>query len=359
MKGMSNEIRTPMAPAPATPGAGASADERDNPVLLRRWRGGWPESRHRGAWVLCNTTGEVIDGAGDFRAQIFARSSTKALQALPLLETGAADAFGLSPVDLALACSSHNAEPAHTRPVQELLTKLGLTDADLGCGAASPGDPETRRGLFAAGASPSPLHHNCSGKHAGFLTLARHLGVEPAEYLAPESPGQLLVRSAMADMCDLEAGEYGLATDGCSAPTFRLPLFKLATGIARLADPSNLTPARAAACRRLTDAVAAHPVLVAGSHKRLCTALAAVTGGRLFPKVGAEAVYVVGERDSDRALALKIDDGSTVAMNHVVIGLLARLGMLTHAELDALSTWTDRRLINDAGREVGTVEVLA
>jgi len=301
----------------------------------------------------------VTDGAGDWRRPIFARSSTKAIQALPLLESGAAEAHGLSPADLALACSSHSAEACHTRPVEALLERLGLSHADLGCGSAPPLDPETRRGLFASGATPTAVHHNCSGKHAGFLALARHLGVDPADYIEPESPSQLLVRAAMCEVCDLEDEGYSIAIDGCSAPTYRLPLVKLATGLARVANPEDLAPERADACRALTDAVAAHPVLVAGSHKRLCTALSQVTGGRLFAKLGAEAVYVVGECGRDRALALKVDDGSIPAMNHVVVGLLARLGMLTPSELEALGPWTDRRLFNDAGREVGEVEVSA
>ena len=362
---MPSEIRAPggdsaVLPRPATaPAEGAPVSDPDNPVLLRRWRGGFPESLHRGAWVVTDAAGDVLDGAGAFRRPIFARSSTKAIQALPLVETGAAAAAGVGPVELALACSSHNAEACHTGPVAALLGRLGLDDGALGCGAAPPGDPETRRALFASGQRPGALHHNCSGKHAGFLALACHLGVDPADYIDPDSPSQLLVREAMTSLCDLEDGGYGIATDGCSAPTFRLGLDKLATGIARVAEPSGLAPERAAACRAMTDAVAAHPVLVAGTHKRLCTALAAVTGGRLFPKLGAEAVYVVGERDGDRALALKIDDGSIPAMNHVVVGLLARLGMLRPTELEALDAWTDRRLFNDAGREVGRVEVTA
>lgn len=368
MSRMSSEMRAPLKatdlPRPATPaitpkGSPEAPTAPSNPVLLRRWRGGFPESAHRGAWALVDSAGDVLDGAGAFRSPVFARSSTKAIQALPLLEAGAARAHALTPVDLALACSSHNAEDCHTRPVEALLTRLDLTVADLGCGAAPPGDPETRRALFGAGHSPTALHHNCSGKHAGFLALARHLGVDPVAYLDPESPGQLLVRAAMCELCDLEDEGYAIATDGCSAPTFRLPLDKLATGLARVANPDDLSAERRDACRALTHAVATHPVLVAGTHKRICTALAAVTGGRLFPKLGAEAVYVVGELGTDRALALKVDDGSIPAMNHVVVGLLARLGMLKAGELEALSTWTDRRLFNDAGREIGEVEVLA
>ncbi len=329
----------------------------DNPVLLRRWRGQSVESQHRGAWVLVDSAGDVVDGAGAFRRPVFARSSTKSIQALPLIESGAASAFGLGPVELALACSSHNAEDCHTQPVTQLLGRLGLDSGHLLCGATAPGDPNVRRQLFASGESPSALHHNCSGKHAAFLALAAHLGDAPASYLDPASAGQAAVRGAMVDMCDLLDGDWETAIDGCSAPTFRLPLHKLALGLARVANPDDLTAARRAACNSLTAAVAAHPELVAGNHKRLCTALSRVTGGRLFPKVGAEAIYVIGVRGADRGLALKVDDGNLVAMNRIVLGLLEKLKLVSRNELDELRNWTDDTLHNDAGLEIGRTEL--
>ena len=329
----------------------------DNPVLLRRWRGKSVESQHRGAWVLVDGAGDVVDGAGAFRRPVFARSSTKSMQALPLIESGAASAFGLGPVELALACSSHNAEDCHTQPVTRLLGRLGLDPGHLLCGASAPGDPNVRRQLFASGESPSALHHNCSGKHAAFLALAAHLGDEPARYLDPASACQTAVRHAMVDMCDLADGEWETATDGCSAPTYRLPLHKLALGLARVANPNDLTATRRDACNSLTAAVAAHPELVAGNHKRLCTALARVTQGRLFPKVGAEAIYVIGVRGADLGLAMKVDDGNLVAMNRIVLGLLEKLGLISRNELDELRTWTEDTLHNDAGLEVGRMEL--
>ena len=337
---------------------GPSADlYPDNPVLLRRWRGQSVESQHRGAWVLVDGAGDVVDGAGAFRRPVFARSSTKSMQALPLIESGAAKALGLGTVELALACSSHNAEDCHTAPVTALLTRLGLDHGHLLCGASAPGDPSVRRALFASGQSPSALHHNCSGKHAAFLALAKHLGDEPASYIDPASACQMAVREAMLSMCDLGPGEWELATDGCSAPTYRLPLHKLALGLARVANPGDLAPARREACDALTAAVAAHPELVAGNHKRLCTVLSRVTGGRLFPKVGAEAVYVIGVRGADRGLALKVDDGNILAMNRIVVGLLEKLDLITRNELEELRNWTDDVLHNDAGLEVGRTEV--
>jgi len=324
-----------------------------NPVLLERHRGGRLESRHRGSWVVVDTTGELVDGAGAKREPVFARSSTKSIQALALLESGAADAFGYDQADLALALASHSGEDQHTRRVAAILERLDLGPAALGCGATPPTDAATRRALFASGEGPSALHHNCSGKHAGFLALARHLDVDPAAYIDPAAPSQQRVRQAMLELCDLEEAELGVAVDGCSAPTFHLPLHKLALGIARIATPAELAAPRKAACERMLDAAARHPELIAGTKKRLCTDLARVTGGRLFPKVGAEAVYVVGWQDRELGLALKLDDGSIPHMNGLVVELLFRLKWIDHREYEALAAWTDRRILNDAGLEVG------
>ncbi|QDU69244.1 asparaginase [Engelhardtia mirabilis] len=336
-----------------------AADWPLNPVQVRVWRGDRVESVHRGAWVVVDAGGRALAGDGEPEARVFARSTIKSLQALPLVETGAADRFGLGQRELALALASHNAEPCHTEPVAALLAKLELSASDLRCGAQVPGDPRTRRDLLGSGASPTALHNNCSGKHAGFLTLTRHLGADPASYLDPAGPTQTLVREAIADMCADRGRQLDHATDGCSAPTYHLSLRELATGFARVANPDGLAPERAAACRRMTAAVAAHPELIAGHHKRLCSDLARVTGGRLFPKIGAEGVYCIGEVGADRGLALKLDDGQARGLHALVLGLLERLGWLSTAELEALEAWRPGVLTNWAGLRVGHVEVVA
>ena len=202
------------------------------------------------------------------------------------------------------------------------------------------------------------MHNNCSGKHAGFLALCTHLGQDTATYLDPAGESQSLVRGALGEVTDSDQ-ELLPAVDGCSAPTYRLPLSALALGFSRVTNPHGLRPERAAACRRITSAVAAHPVLVAGSHGRLCTDLARVTKGRLFPKIGAEAVYAVGEVGGDRALAVKIDDGQLRGMHALVLALLERFGFLRPDELESLASWRDPVLRNWAGLEVGRIETVA
>jgi len=334
------------------------ADYPDNPVLARVWRGGRVESQHRGAWVVVDSAGHVVDGAGAHDAAVYARSSIKSFQALPLCESGAADRFELSPAELALAVSSHNGEPDHTERVAALLERVGLGVTDLACGPHAPSDPETRVALAVRSEAPSALHNNCSGKHAGFLALAVHLNDDTSAYLDPDGPTQTLVRAAIAELTDAAPDELGRAIDGCSAPTYRLSLRSLAQGIARVANPAGLAAGRRAACERLTAAAAAHPELIAGRHKRLCTDLARVSRGRLFPKIGAEAVYVIGVRDADRGLAVKIDDGSRRGLHAVVVALIERFGWLGADELRELERWRERPMKNWAGLEVGAVEAV-
>lgn len=330
----------------------------DNPRLVRYWRGDAVESVHRGAWVLVDCAGEVLDSAGDIEFPVYARSSTKGLQALPLIESGAADALDFSTEELALAVASHRGEECHTRVVKGLLDRLELGPEHLQCGSHWPGDAPTRRALAARGEEPSTLHNNCSGKHAAFLALGKHLGEDPAGYIDPESELQQLVRQAVLEMTSTDADKFSVAVDGCSAPTFRLPLRNLALGFARFANPEGLSPGRRAACERLAQAVEAHPHLIGGTHKHICSAISSATAGRLYPKVGAEAVYVIGERGGGRALALKMDDGQDRGLRTLVLHLLRRFDLAKEPELDALAAWAAGPISNYAGRVVGRTEVV-
>jgi L-asparaginase II len=335
----------------------SSAGLPEQPVLVRLWRGEHVESQHRGAWVVVDARGEVLDGAGDWNAPQFARSSVKSLQALPLLESGAAARYGYDAAELALALASHSAEAIHTARVAALLERLGLSVADLRCGTQVPIDPAARRELAQRGEKPSALHNNCSGKHAGFLALALHLDVRTDEYLDPSSASQRAVRAALQQMTGTSDSDLYLAVDGCSAPTFRLPLRALATGITRIANPRGLGATRSAACERMTAAVAAHPDLIAGNHQRICTDIARATRGRLFPKIGAEGIYVIGCVGSERGLAIKIDDGNERALHALVVALLEKLDWADTAELAQWERWRERVLHNRAGIAVGRTEV--
>ncbi len=328
-----------------------------NPILVRVRRGGTTESVHRGAWCVVDASGALLDGAGDWEHPYFVRSAIKVVQALPLLESGAADRIALRDDELALAMASHSGEACHTEVVAGVLARLGLDARALRCGVHPPNDPGVRAELRDRGDKPTALHNNCSGKHAGFLALAQELGVAPADYLDPASAGQREVRAALGALADVDADALAAGVDGCSAPTYAMPLRALATAFARVANPGDLPPSRRAHLERMTGVARAHPVLIAGSHKRIDTDLIRVTDGRLFPKIGAEAVHAIGVRGADRALAIKVDDGALRGLHAVVLGLLERLGWIDDDEARALERWRDPVLRNHAGLDVGRVEV--
>lgn len=292
--------------------------------MVELWRGGILESVHSGHAVVCDDRGEVIEAWGDPEAVIFPRSSCKMIQALPLLESGAADRFGLTTARLALACASHNGAHIHTDAVGRWLADLGLGEADLRCGPQMPDDPEARKELICSEGAPCQIHNNCSGKHTGFLTLAKHLGAGP-DYVAPDHPVQQAVRTAFEEVTGEDSPGYGI--DGCSAPNFATSVHGLARAMARFAcaDPDGTTRERAQA--RLWRAMAAHPELVAGEG-RACTALMRAMGGKVAVKTGAEAVFVAILPQERRGIALKILDGGTRASEAAIAALLVRAGVL-------------------------------
>jgi L-asparaginase II len=326
--------------------------------VVRVLRAGVVESVHRGAWCLVDPSGEVLAGAGHAEHPVFARSSVKALQALALLESGAGERFGFTDPEVALALASHSGEPCHTEAVRGTLERLGLGPSHLRCGPHAPLDEVARADLRARGEAPTALHNNCSGKHAGFLALAKHLGDAPEAYLEPASRAQALVRRTLAELTGVPERELVPGIDGCSAPTYRLPLRALATAFARLANPGQLAPERRAQVQRLTRVAGEHPVLVGGSRKRIDTDLLRATRGRVFAKIGAEAVHAMGLVGGGRGLALKIDDGGERGLSALVLGLLEGLELATPAELAELAPWRERRLLNFAGREVGRIEAV-
>ncbi len=324
----------------------------DSGVMVEVWRGDFAESCHAGHAVICDAAGDVIWEWGDPRAVRLPRSSIKMLQALPLVESGAAARLG--PEELALACSSHQAAPMHVRRVTDWLADLGLGDDDLRCGTALPLDHDSRIAMIRAGAVPGQIHHQCSGKHAGFLTLAAHLGAGP-EYVEIDHPVQRAVRGAVEEMGGAETP--GWAVDGCSAPNFAMTLEGVATAMARLADPSGLGAVRAAAARRLVAAVTAHPLLVAGPG-RTCSELMAAMAGRAAIKFGAEGLYTAILPDRRLGLALKVSDGALRACECAVASLLVRLGVLDPAH-PAAQRRLDGAIVNAAGMVTGAIRPAA
>ncbi|KAF0676497.1 asparaginase [Profundibacterium mesophilum] len=320
------------------------------PILIELTRGNLVESVHAGHAAICDSSGSVIEGWGDPVTVIYPRSSCKMMQALPLVESGAADAAGLTDAQLALACASHEGAALHADAVRAWLARQGQGEDDLLCGTEMPRDRDLREALIRAGEAPCQVHNNCSGKHAGFLTLTRHLKAGP-DYVALDHPVQKAVRSSFEEVTGLESPGYGI--DGCSAPNFATTVAGLATAMARFAAAGTGSGARDAAMARLTGAMIAHPDLVAGQG-RACTELMRAAGGAAAVKTGAEAVFVAILPRQKLGVALKIVDGGTRAAEAAIAALLVHLGVLA-ADDPAVLRRVDAPIMNRAGLQVGQV----
>ena len=304
---------------------------------------------------MSDAEGRTIFALGDVTAPAFPRSAVKALQALPLIEQGAADRFGLSDEELALACASHSGEAAHIAGVERMLAKAGLEPSDLRCGAHWPIAQAAAAAVARSGA-PTPLHNNCSGKHAGFLCVARALGVDHAEYWRPQHPVQRLVRSALEDFTGAALAEACCAIDGCSVPTWAVPLRNLAHGFAKFGTGRGISPERARAAARLRQACAKAPWFVAGTG-RFCTEIMQLLGQRVFVKTGAEGVYCATLPKQDLGIAVKCDDGASRAAQAIMAAVIARFLPLAAGERAALSGFVEPSLRNWNGFEVGQIRM--
>ncbi|WP_119165175.1 asparaginase [Algihabitans albus] len=328
----------------------------DNPVLVEVTRGTMVESRHRGAFAVCDTEGRVLLSAGDVERTIYPRSAIKPLQALALVETGAAESFAVSDAEVALACASHDGEPLHAEAAQHWLQRIGLSVADLECGAHWPYHEPSLRTLAAHGGTPTAAHNNCSGKHSGFLSLAQHLRAPTAGYIRFEHPVQQSVLGILEMMTGLDLRDAPRGIDGCGIPQYGMPLGNLALAFARFAEPNDQPERRQAACARIRRSMAEHPVMVAG-HERFCTKVIAATQGRALVKTGAEGVFAAAVPELGLGVAVKIDDGQKRASEVVMAGLLNRLGLLDEGARQVLAPLLEPPLVNRRGETVGVIRL--
>jgi L-asparaginase II len=347
-----------------------------NPVLVEALRGGIAESQHRGALAIVDAAGGVHTALGDIERPVFPRSAVKVLQALPLVASGAAERLGLTDAELALACASHGGEPAHAQTALAMLSKAGLDESALECGAHWPLHEPSARALAAGAGVPGARHNNCSGKHAGFVCLGcvmagNGAAADPGRgdvpgsirddvrgylrgYVRASHPVMREVTAALqrATGYDLERAAQGI--DGCSIPTFAIPLRHLAQAFAKVATGQGLEPGDARAARRLRQAVARQPLMVAG-HGRFDSEAMARLGERVFCKTGAEAVYCAALPQQGLGVAIKIDDGTTARAAEVVMAAVIRRLVPLHGDDEA--AWIESRcdvaLRNWNGLEVG------
>ncbi|MDF2369282.1 MAG: asparaginase [Rhizobiaceae bacterium] len=327
-----------------------------NPVLVEVTRAGRVESRHRGCAIVVDDRGKSLFSLGAIETPVYPRSAVKAMQALPLVESGAADHYGFGNRELALACASHSGEPEHAALAAAMLAKAGLSETALECGCHWPLGEMATIELARTGAKPSQLHNNCSGKHAGFLCTACHRGIDPAGYIQYDHAIQTTVKETMAELSGVSLGVENSGIDGCGIPTFALPLQAIAHGFAKMASGTGLEPIRAGASKKLMDACMAEPFYVAGS-KRACTRLMQTAPGRIFAKFGAEGVYCAALPREGIAMALKCDDGADRAAEAMVAALLTRYCKSDAAINEALMAQANRPLKNRNGLDVGTIRV--
>ena len=323
----------------------------DSCLLAEVRRGGRVESIHSGAYVVSDAQGKVVFGGGDGDRAVFPRSAIKIMQALPLILDGVADGVGLSSAELALACASHTGLPLHADTALGMLRKAGLGPGALECGTHWPTEPEAARALATSGMQPCALHNNCSGKHAGFLCSAVFKNVDPSGYVGPDHPIMRRVLECVGVVLDVDpyAEEFGI--DGCSIPTFAVPLRSLAAGFARLASGSRLPVDYASAANRLGQAVAANPAMIAGPGK-FDTIVTEQFGETVFLKSGAEGVCCGAIPAAGLGFAVKCDDGASRGSEMAAAALLARL----LGDSPFLESLQSRPLYNWNGLYVGSVE---
>ena len=327
---------------------------RHGPLVVECTRGPAVESRHLVDVAVVDPAGRLVQGWGDTDSVVYPRSAIKSVQVLPLIETGAAERFGVTDEEIALACSSHNGQADHVTIARGWLKRAGLGEDDLECGPHLPHHTPSAHACVHAGESARAVHNMCSGKHTAFLVTARALGEPTQGYISRDHPVQQRVAAAISALSghDLERAPW--AIDGCSIPTIGLPLSALARAAARIADPTGLADERQAAIARVRRAVAGYPFMVAGDG-RACTRIIETAGERVLVKFGAEGVFYAALYESGLGLALKVRDGATRAANATVASMLDRLGVLDDRDREALADMLDRPLRNWAGRLVGAV----
>ena len=318
--------------------------------LIELYRGGTLECQHLGSVAVVNTQGRLIAQVGDPYWLCFTRSTLKALQALPLIQAGGVQHFGLESEHLALLCASHSGEEKHVAVVTDLLKKAGQAHQVLQCGCHVPGIFSYHDKAPPVGLCFDERHNNCSGKHAGFVAYCVQHGHSLTDYIEPSHPLQSAIRRDLARLAGLDENAMKMGIDGCSAPNYAMPLAHLAGCYARLAS-GNKDPEFGGSFELLASAMTRHPDLVSGTGRN---DLAFMTAGRgdWVTKVGADGVQVVASKSRGEAFAIKIIDASKPALYAATVEVLEQLGWLDDHQRRELDVWRARQITNVRGLHV-------
>ncbi len=326
-------------------------------------RGTTVESVHTGHIYIIDGEGREVVSIGDPSTVTYFRSACKAFQFIPCLTSGAADAFGYSEEEIALAVASHSGEPMHIEIAASMLAKAGFSETDLRCGSHLPFSSTATEQMQRSGETPTQLHNNCSGKHAAMLAFAKHIAADVTTYESPDNRIQKRILRCIADFTELPEEDIAIGVDGCAAPNFALPIHSMAKSIINLIAPTNFPPAAQAACQRIVTAMMNHPELIGGS-ERLDTKIMQAAPGRLISKVGADGVWLCGVLPCDRwpyglGIALKIADGDDYLSRPVVaVEILRQLGILSPTDLPDLSPMPIKNRRGDiVGHVVPTIDL--
>ncbi|WP_370644611.1 asparaginase [Sporosarcina sp. ACRSL] len=324
-------------------------------VLVTVERGPIVESVHRGSFAIVNAKGEVISSIGDIERVVFARSSMKPLQAIPIIETGAADHYAFDDGDLALACASHNGEEQHTNRAASILQRLDLDVKDLKCGIHPPRQQAAYEALIRSGGVATPIHNNCSGKHSGMLATAKHMNESVEDYYKIDHPVQQRILSVISELTNVPSEEIKIGIDGCGVPVHGVPLRNLALAFAKMAVPSEFKESRQQSIHRVTKAMMNAPEMVGGT-SRFCSDFMKHMDGKAFGKAGAEGVYCVGVPRAGIGIAVKIDDGNSRATSVVIMEILRQMDLIDEQETKALASYHFPLLLNARKETVGMLK---
>ncbi len=333
----------------------ADRSKFSEPLVVNVLRGQQIESCHRVIAVIADPDGKVLEAWGDPGRLVFPRSSVKAMQALPLIETGAADHFSLSDEEIALACGSHGGAPEQVTRLERWLNRMGLSEAGLECGIQWPMDSASADALRNKGEIPRKIHNNCSGKHMGFLATAIYLNEPLNGYIGIKHPVQRRVMLVLQELTGFEPPAEAFAIDGCGIPTIAVPIRALAMAAARIAKPKDLSPKRRAAIERIRRSIAAAPDLIAGQG-RLDTVLTRMFGEDALVKSGAEGVFLAALPKIGLGIALKVEDGAKRAADVAATTLLRHVGIIDTDKAKELAKFFSTLVNNSLDVTVGEIK---
>lgn len=327
-----------------------------NPILVEVYRGEVLESFHRGVVCIVNSEGKIIYSIGDTQQICFPRSALKFFQQIPLLTSGAIEHFGFTQQEIAIFCGSHNGEPQHVEVVRNILSKIGLTEDDLECGAQMPTLKEDQNYLIKNDLKPLKIMNNCSGKHAGFLAYCVFNNLPTKDYINPKHQLHLDILEVIAQFHEYPKDKIQQGVDGCSAPIFAFPVYNQAVAYKNLIHPVKFDEATQKACKLMTDAIIAYPDMIAGKN-RYCTDLMAMGEGKLIGKTGADGVYSLGIFEKNYGICIKVDDGKMGPQYNIAQAVVEQLNILSPSNTEKLRTHKEHINKNFGGIETGVTKV--